>query len=100
MGKKGGRIATGVSTYDRELLIVEKENDGKPFELHTSCKDKRMYYTYLRNPWLMLVLLFVVFTAVCRSAVFGVSALICLIPVLVYQMLIEKNRRESKIKEW
>lgn len=98
--KKGGRIATGASTYDRELLIVEKENDGMPFELHTSCEDKKVYYTYLRNPWLMLVFLFAVFTAVCRSVVFGVSALICLIPVLVYQMQIEKNRRESKIKEW
>ena len=27
----GGRIATNTTTFNRELLIVEKENDGKPF---------------------------------------------------------------------
>ena len=32
----GGRIATNATTFNRELLIVEKANDGKPFELHTS----------------------------------------------------------------
>lgn len=32
--EKGGRIATNATTFNRELLIVEKENDGKPFELH------------------------------------------------------------------
>ncbi|MFR9068664.1 MAG: hypothetical protein ACLVJH_19250 [Faecalibacterium prausnitzii] len=26
--------------FNRELLIVEKSNDGKPFELHTSYADK------------------------------------------------------------
>ena len=29
----GGRIATNATTFNRELLIVEKSNDGKPFEL-------------------------------------------------------------------
>ena len=32
----GGCIATNATTFNRELLIVEKSNDGKPFELHTS----------------------------------------------------------------
>ena len=32
----GGRVATNTTTFNRELLIVEKENDGKPFDLHTS----------------------------------------------------------------
>ena len=32
--EKGGRIATNATTFNRELLIVEKDNDGKPFELH------------------------------------------------------------------
>ena len=38
--EKGGRIATNATTFNRELLIVEKDNDGKPFELHTSYEDK------------------------------------------------------------
>ena len=52
--EKGGRIATNTTTFNRELLIVEKENDGKPFELHTSYEDKENYYRNLRNPWLLM----------------------------------------------
>lgn len=57
----GGRIATNATTFNRELLIVEKSNDGKPFELHTSYADKEKYYRNLRNPWLFLLLLFALF---------------------------------------
>lgn len=45
--ERGGRIATNTTTFNREILIVEKANDGKPFELHTSYDDKEKYY---RNP--------------------------------------------------
>lgn len=56
--EKGGRIATNATTFNRELLIVEKDNDGKPFELHTSYEDKENYYRNLRNPWLLILLMF------------------------------------------
>lgn len=95
--EKGGRIATGSTTFNQELLIVEKENDGRPFELHTSCEDRADYYRNLRNPWLFLVLMFLAFAVVNSSAVWGVFAVICLIPVLVYQSQIMKNRHEAKI---
>ena len=54
--EKGGRLATNATTFNRELLIVEKANDGKPFELHTSYEDKAYYYKNLRNPWLLILL--------------------------------------------
>lgn len=98
--EKGGRIATNATTFNRELLIVEKENDGKPFELHTSYEDKESYYSDLRNPWLLLLLMFAVFTVVNQSVILGILALISLIPVIVYQSQIMKNRREAKTKEW
>lgn len=98
--EKGGRIATNATTFNRELLIVEKENDGKPFELHTSYEDKESYYSDLRNPWLLLLLMFAVFTVVNQSIILGILALISLIPVIVYQSQIMKNRREAKTKEW
>lgn len=98
--EKGGRIATNATTFNRELLIVEKENDGKPFELHTSYEDKESYYSNLRNPWLLLLLMFAVFTVVNQSVILGILALISLIPVIVYQSQIMKNRREAKTKEW
>ena len=98
--EKGGRIATNNSTFNRELLIVEKKNDGKPFELHTSFEDKENYYRNLRNPWLSILLMFVIFTVMDRSLVFGVFALISLFPVIIYQMEIMKVRYEAKTKEW
>lgn len=98
--EKGGRIATNATTFNRELLIVEKENDGKPFELHTSYEDKENYYCNLRNPWLLLLLLFGVLGVVNRSIVSVVIAIVCLVPVIVYQLQIMKVRREAKTKEW
>lgn len=83
--EKGGRIATNATTFNRELLIVEKDNDGKPFELHTSYEDKENYYRNLRNPWLLILLMFAIFAVAKCSVVFGVLALVSLIPVLVYQ---------------
>lgn len=98
--EKGGRIATNATTFNQELLIVEKANDGKPFELHTSYEDKESYYSNLRNPWLLMVLMFAIFTVANRSIVLGMLTLILLIPVLVYQAEIMKNRHEAKTKEW
>lgn len=98
--EKGGRIATNATTFNRELLIVEKVSDGKPFELHTSYKDKESYYSNLRNPWLLMLLMFAMFTVLNRSIILGVITLILLIPVLVYQVQIAKNRCEAKTKEW
>lgn len=98
--EKGGRIATNATTFNRELLIVEKENDGKPFELHTSNEDKASYYSNLRNPWLLLLLLFGVLGVVNHSLVAVIIALISLIPVLIYQVQIMKLKREANTKEW
>lgn len=98
--ERGGRIATNATTFNRELLIVEKENDGKPFELHTSYEDKESYYGNLRKPWLFLLLMFAMVAVAKHSVIFGVLALIALIPALIYQVQILNIRREAKIQEW
>ena len=101
--EKGGRIATNATTFNRELLIVEKDNDGKPFELHTSYEDKENYYRNLRNPWLLILLMFAIFAVAKCSVVFGVLALVSLIPVLVYQTQVMQNKRDKgdqTIVEW
>lgn len=48
---KGGRLATNPGTYNRELLIVERENTGAPFELHTTDEDLRAYRRRLHKVW-------------------------------------------------
>lgn len=98
--EKGGRVATNSTTFNRELLIVEKENDGKPFELHTSFEDKESYYRMLCNPWLLMLVMFGAFAVIYRSIPFGVIALVSLIPVIIYLAQVMKIRREAKTKEW
>ncbi len=98
--EKGGHIATNATTFNRELLIVEKENDGKPLDLHTSYEDKGNYYRNLRNPWLIINLMCVIFAIANRSILFGVLALCSAIPVIIYQMQIAKVSREAKTREW
>lgn len=56
-GKGKGQIATSPGSYYKELLIVEKKKDTKPFELYTSNSDQANYYKPLRNMWLTLVVL-------------------------------------------
>lgn len=98
--EKGGRIATHATTFNRELLIVEKQNDGKPFELHTSFEDKARYYANLRSPWLLILILFGAFGIAQRSILFLALAALSLVPVLIYQVNIMKNKREAKVREW
>ncbi len=47
-----GKVATSPGTYNKELFIVEKKNDGKPFELHTDTEDLAAYFKILRNTYL------------------------------------------------
>ncbi|MDR1001788.1 MAG: DUF2812 domain-containing protein [Oscillospiraceae bacterium] len=95
----GGRVATNPGAYNKELLIVEKENDGKPFELHTSYEDKIRYVKAVRNPWLFLFLLFAVLATVNRVVVLGAIGVLALIPACIYQAQIKKLKREANIRE-
>ena len=97
--EKGGRIATNSTTYDRELLIVEKENDGKPFEIHTSLSDKIWYYCQLRNPWIFLLVFFGALGIILRSIIWGALAALFLPPIIIYQLKIAKIKKESKYME-
>ena len=98
--ERGGRIATNATTFNRELLIVEKANDGKPFELHTSYDDKEKYYRNLRNPWLFLLLMFALFAVTKQSIIFGIFALVSIIPGSIYQIQIMKIRKEAKTQSY
>lgn len=98
--EKGGRIATNSTTFNQELLIVEKENDGKPFQLHTSYGDREKYYSDLRNPWLIILLMFTVFAVANCSIIMGTLALLSLFPTMIYQIQVMKCKHGAKTKEW
>lgn len=56
-GSKLGHIDTSTGKYNKEILVVEKRKDGKPFRLHTSKEDILNYYRSLRNTYLPVMLL-------------------------------------------
>lgn len=63
------RIATNSTTFNKELLIVEKNDDGTPFQLHTSFEDQEKYYKNIRNPWLTTFLLVAILAAIYANLV-------------------------------
>lgn len=97
--EKGGKIATNSTTFNRELLIVEKENDEKPFELHTSYEDMISYYKTLQKPWLYMLVLFGILGIAMRAVVFGAFAAVSLIPTIMYQISASKLKREASARE-
>lgn len=54
LGFTGGKpvVRTAPGTINSELLIVEKKNDGKPFDLFTARSDKLSYYRKIRDSFL------------------------------------------------
>lgn len=98
--EQGGQLATNATTFNRELLIVEKENDGKAFALHTTYEDKRAYYKNLRKPWLFLFLVSAVLGIALRALVWAVFAAISLAALAVYQFELIKLKKQADTREW
>ncbi len=98
--EKGGQIATNSTTSNRELLIVEKENDGKPFALHTTYEDRQNYYKTIRKPYLFMFIISAVLGIAMQTWVWGAFAAAFLVPLAFYQIEIMEQRKQSKSKEW
>jgi len=97
--EKGGRIATKGTTLYKELLIVEKENDGKEFQLHTTVEDRISCYLSLMRPWIFLLIVCAaawLFTKQPAWTVFVAISLVLLIPYLIELL---KLKREGRVRE-
>lgn len=97
---QGGRLASNATTYNRELLVVEKESDGKPFELHTTCEDKARYYKDARRPALFLFAVMAPMAVLLRSWAAGIFAVLSLAMLAWYQAALVRLNRQSKETEW
>lgn len=107
-GNKGEQIATNPGNYNKELLIVEKKNDGHCFKLHTINSDKADYYKPLRNAWLTLAILSLALSAwqyisggvISKEViVFGVLGIFLFIPTIRYQKRINYFTKNANIEE-
>ena len=96
---KGGRIATSSTTIDKELLIVEKINDGSPFVLHTTLEDRIRIARQHRDPWLIMMLLFFGAGLLLNSPAFYIVTAISFIPGLIYHLELSALKKDARISE-
>lgn len=106
MANKGGRVSSTAanSTYNKELLIVEKVNDGKPFELHTEKEDLTEYYKRLSYPWYFMVFVMLaaavfVWPAIPGVAILGALAVLFSLPIIHMAVKIRKIKKDGKLEE-
>ncbi len=97
--QKGGRLATDRGTLHRELLIVEKINDGRPFELHTTLEDKKRYCRVRATPWMYLFAVSAALAAAMKSAVWAVFGALSLAVLVVFSVEFLKMKQESEFRE-
>lgn len=107
-GQGMGQIATSPGNYNKELFIIEKQNDGKPFEIHTSNQDRASYYKPLRNVWLTTTLLIFGLNTYAlintgeinyNFLIFLFLGIICFITTIRYQIWIHHYNELSEIEE-
>lgn len=107
-GSGMGQISTNPGSYNKELFIVEKRNDGKKFKLHTTNTDKANYFKPLRNAWMtytIILLIFAVWQYIDKGLVtyevimFFILGLLCAVPMIKYQKRITTFSALSNIEE-
>lgn len=101
---QGGKLSTNSTTYNKELMIVEKENDGKPFELHTEKDDLIEYYNRIIKPWyfavfLALLLAIIYWPTPFETALCGGLAVLFALPIVIMALKIRKIKKECELEE-
>ncbi len=97
--ERGGRMAAGGRTFGREIFLVEKDNDGRDFVLHTALADRRQYLRRVQAPWLWLALFLAVLGIGYGPPLWLLSALLPLAPALALQAQIGRLRRRERTEE-
>ncbi len=97
--EKGGKIASK-GTINRELLIVEKENDGKPFELYTTYEDKQKYCKNMRRPWIFMFIVSSALSIALQNITLGILAAISLVMLIMFQIELSKLKKQADTREW
>lgn len=98
--EKGGRVATNSTTYNKELLIIEKVNDGKAFDLYTTYEDKKEYYIGCMKPWIFTLIFLIVLYIATREMFLLVFAGISCIGIFRFLFELLKLMKKGDIKEW
>lgn len=109
-----GQIAASPGGFNKELLIVEKKRDGRPFELHTDVRDKLDVYQAVSHAYLwtfLMTLVLVAMTFIPNAsslsavviwvfrAVIAIIGVLFLIPAARYALLSSRLSDENKTLE-
>ncbi len=93
---EGGRVATENTTLHKELLIIEKENDGTEFELCATFEQRYDSYNRLRL-WGMIAFVVAMALAIAgKSILWGMVAVLPLVWTVLYHLEIRKLRKSIK----
>lgn len=105
-GQGAGQIATASGSINKELIIIEKKADGKPFELYTSNADKAVYFSRLRNANLTGAAGFIAFCIwgaingqLAVGAIFGMLGIMSAVFAAIQHKTVLKHRKEGEISE-
>ena len=82
---QGGKIATNATTYNRELLIVEKVSQR-------DCKNRR-------KPWLFLFVWSAAAGVIFRQKVWWLFAAVALAALIAFQVELAELKKQGKIQE-
>lgn len=94
------QFAIGRRNLGKEILIIEKENDGTPLEMYSTLTDKQNYYKALRLPYSFLSIFTFLLGAFCRTWVVTLLSIPFLLHFSFYQYKIFKIGREKLIEEY
>lgn len=109
-----GQVATSPGGFNKELLILEKRKDGKPFELYTDIHDKLSIYKIVRQTYAWAVLIIALLGAMtlipnllsvstsiawCLRIALLIFFFVFVIPTVKYSSLVKYLKEESKILE-
>lgn len=91
----GGRVATGKTTLHKELLIIEKENDGTGFEFCATYEQRYGSYNRLRLWGLIGLVTALLLAIIGKSIVWGIVATLPLVWTVLFHFEIRKLKKEA-----
>ncbi|MBS7525118.1 DUF2812 domain-containing protein [Fusibacter paucivorans] len=107
-GKGFGQIATAPGNYNNELLILEKEQDGQPFELHTDAADqyesvKAVAMVYGWEVMMTAVLFALTFLPAAVNStialIWGIRGLLLILGILFGRPMVKSVREAKHLKD-
>lgn len=94
-----GQISTSPGNFNKEILIIEKKRDGKPFNIYSNYEDLINYYKPFRNMSLYLLIIDLLMLAFICTHSFNVFGIIALLPIAIF-LIIQYYRYMSKINQY